>query len=322
MPPYQGGGDMIASVSFDETTYQEPPHRFEAGTPAIIEIIGLGAAIDYVSAIGLDRIARHEDELLHLRDAKNCARINSLKIIGTAPKKRRACISFVMQGAHPHDIGTMLDRQGIAIRAGHHCAQPLMEYLGRACHRARFFRALQYERGGRCAGRRASKSAGDFRMTGAALDSDLRDLYQDLILITASIRTISACWRTRTTKRSGIIPCAATGLVLYLKVDGQGIVRDAAFQGTGCAISVASASMMTEMLKGKTLAEARNAFRLHACEPAPGEAPAREGIAEDDAERLRRWRASGIIPMRVKCATLAWHTMQAALKNEKKVSTE
>ena len=128
MPPYQGGGGMIASVSFDETTYREPPYRFEAGTPAITEAIGLAAAIDYVSTIGLARIARHEDELLRYATDKLRA-INSLKILGTAPH-RAGVLSFVMQGAHPHDIGTVLDRHGIAIRAGHHCAQPLMEFLG------------------------------------------------------------------------------------------------------------------------------------------------------------------------------------------------
>lgn len=128
MPPYQGGGDMIASVTFDKTTYKEAPHRFEAGTPPIVEIIGLGAAIDYVTTIGLNRIQRHEQELLAYATEKLQA-VNSLKIVGTAPHKA-GVISFTMQGAHPHDIGTILDRQGVAVRAGHHCAQPLMDYLG------------------------------------------------------------------------------------------------------------------------------------------------------------------------------------------------
>ena len=128
MPPYQGGGDMIASVTFEKTTYKEPPHRFEAGTPPITEAIGLAAAIDYVSTIGLNRIARHEAEILAYATEK-LSRINSLKIIGTAPHKA-SVISFIMEGAHPHDIGTILDRQGVAVRAGHHCAQPLMEHMG------------------------------------------------------------------------------------------------------------------------------------------------------------------------------------------------
>ncbi|MGE3623509.1 MAG: cysteine desulfurase [Bdellovibrionales bacterium] len=130
MPPYQGGGDMIASVSFDKTTFKDAPHRFEAGTPAITEAIGLAAAIDYVSAIGLNRIGRHENEILAYATEK-LRGINSLRIIGTAPHKA-GVISFVMEGAHPHDIGTILDRQGVAVRAGHHCAQPLMEHLGLA----------------------------------------------------------------------------------------------------------------------------------------------------------------------------------------------
>lgn len=128
MPPYQGGGDMIASVTFDRTTYKDPPHRFEAGTPPITEVIGLGAAIDYVSAIGMSAIAGYEDYLLHY--ASNAlSQIKGLRIVGTASCKS-GIVSFVMDGAHPHDIGTILDRHGVAIRAGHHCAQPLMEHLG------------------------------------------------------------------------------------------------------------------------------------------------------------------------------------------------
>ncbi len=128
MPPYQGGGDMIASVTFAETTFKEPPHRFEAGTPAITEVIGLGAAIDYVSALGMEDIAKHEDEILAYATKKLSA-IEGLRIVGTAPQKS-GIVSFVMEYAHPHDIGTVLDRQGVAIRAGHHCAQPLMDCLG------------------------------------------------------------------------------------------------------------------------------------------------------------------------------------------------
>ena len=128
MPPYQGGGGMIASVSFTgPTTFAEPPYRFEAGTPAIAEAIGLAAAIDYVTTIGLSRIGAHEDALL-ASATERLRGINSLTLIGTAPHKA-GVLSFTMQGAHPHDIGTILDRHGVAIRAGHHCAQPLMDHL-------------------------------------------------------------------------------------------------------------------------------------------------------------------------------------------------
>ncbi len=128
MPPYQTGGDMIEVVSFKGTTFKNAPHRFEAGTPAIVEVIGLGSAIEYISTIGIERIATYENDLLDYA-TKQLSRINSLKIIGTAPNKA-AIISFVMENAHPHDIATILDRHGIAVRAGHHCAQPLMERLG------------------------------------------------------------------------------------------------------------------------------------------------------------------------------------------------
>lgn len=128
MPPFQGGGDMIRSVSFEKTTYAEPPLRFEAGTPPIVEAIGLGAAIDYVNAIGQDAIAAHEAGLLAYA-TQRLQQVEGLSIIGTA--KEKACIiSFVLDGIHPHDIGTIVDREGVAIRVGHHCAQPLMERFG------------------------------------------------------------------------------------------------------------------------------------------------------------------------------------------------
>ena len=125
MPPYQGGGDMISSVTFEKTIYNSLPYKFEAGTSNIAGGIGLGAAIDYVNRIGMENIAAYEDELLaYATEEVNC--IPGLKIIGAAEKKA-GVISFVMEGIHPHDVGTILDQEGIAVRTGHHCAQPLME---------------------------------------------------------------------------------------------------------------------------------------------------------------------------------------------------
>ena len=128
MPPYQTGGDMISSVSFEKTTWNKIPHKFEAGTPDIAGAVGLGAAIDYVSALGLERIARHEDELLAHGTAL-LEEIPEVRIVGTA-RRKAGVLSFVVEGVHPHDVGTILDQEGIAIRAGHHCAQPLMDRLG------------------------------------------------------------------------------------------------------------------------------------------------------------------------------------------------
>ena len=125
MPPYQGGGDMILSVTFDKTTYNELPYKFEAGTPNIAGVIGFGAALDYVSGIGLDRVAVHEHDLLE-HATRRLSEVPGLRIIGTAVEKA-AVVSFVLAGIHPHDIGTVLDYEGIAIRTGHHCAQPVMD---------------------------------------------------------------------------------------------------------------------------------------------------------------------------------------------------
>ncbi len=128
MPPWQGGGDMIASVTFEKTTYNVIPHKFEAGTPNIAGVIGLGAAIDYVTGLGLGAIAAHEDELLRYGTERLQA-IPGLRIVGTA-KKKAGVLSFVLDGIHPHDVGTVLDYEGIAVRTGHHCAQPVMDRYG------------------------------------------------------------------------------------------------------------------------------------------------------------------------------------------------
>lgn len=125
MPPWQGGGDMIRTVRFDETTYNDLPYKFEAGTPHIAGVIGTGAAIDYVSAIGMDNIALYESELLAYATEKMSA-IDGLKLVGTADNKA-GILSFIMKDIHPHDIGTILDQHGVAIRTGHHCAMPVME---------------------------------------------------------------------------------------------------------------------------------------------------------------------------------------------------
>jgi cysteine desulfurase / selenocysteine lyase len=128
MPPWQGGGDMILAVSFEKTTYNELPWKFEAGTPHIAGAIGLGAAIDYLERLGIERAAAWEAELLAYATAA-LSEIEGLRIIGTAAHKA-AVISFVLDGVHPHDIGTIVDHAGVAIRTGHHCAMPVMEYFG------------------------------------------------------------------------------------------------------------------------------------------------------------------------------------------------
>ena len=126
MPPYQGGGDMIKSVTFEKTTYNDIPNRFEAGTPNISGAIALGKAIEYINKIGISNINKHEEDLLNYATSK-LKKINKVKIIGEA-KEKAAVISFIIEGIHPHDIGTIMDSHGIAIRAGHHCTQPIMDF--------------------------------------------------------------------------------------------------------------------------------------------------------------------------------------------------
>jgi cysteine desulfurase/selenocysteine lyase len=128
MPPYQGGGDMIAKVTFEKTTYREPPYRFEAGTPPIVEAIGLGAAMDYVTAIGMDNIIAYEKALLTYATERLTA-MPDIRLFGTAPEKA-AILSFVQQGIHPFDTAAAMDRAGVAARVGQHCAEPLMARLG------------------------------------------------------------------------------------------------------------------------------------------------------------------------------------------------
>ncbi len=128
MPVYQGGGEMILSVSFEKITYKEIPHKFEAGTPDITGAVGLGAALDYVSALDLDEVAAYEAELL-ANVTEHISRIPGVRLIGTAEKKA-SVVSFVIEGVHPHDVGTILDQEGIAVRTGHHCAQPVMDRFG------------------------------------------------------------------------------------------------------------------------------------------------------------------------------------------------
>jgi cysteine desulfurase/selenocysteine lyase len=128
MPPWQGGGDMIEAVSFSSTTFKPPPERFEAGTPPILEAVGLGAAIDYVRAIGMDAVAAHERRLLEYATDRLQA-VDGVRIIGTAPGKA-AILSFTVEGVHPHDVGSLLDRAGVAVRVGRHCAEPLIERFG------------------------------------------------------------------------------------------------------------------------------------------------------------------------------------------------
>jgi cysteine desulfurase/selenocysteine lyase len=128
MPPYQGGGEMILSVTFEKTTYNKVPHKFEAGTPDIAGAIGLGAALEYLEGLGLDRVAAHEHALL-VHGTERLSALPGVRLVGTA-REKASVLSFLVDGVHAHDVGSILDREGIAVRTGHHCAMPVMTRFG------------------------------------------------------------------------------------------------------------------------------------------------------------------------------------------------
>ena len=247
MPPYQGGGDMIRTVTFEKTTYNDLPYKFEAGTPNIAGGIGLGAALDYVNRIGLDKIAAYEHELL-VYGTEALSQIPGLRMIGTA-REKAAVLSFVIEGIHPHDIGTVLDRQGIAVRTGHHCAQPVMDRFGvPATTRASLaFYNTAAEIDALAAGLRQSE--GDFLLM-------VDDLYQEIILDHSKHPRNCHAMDDANRKAEGYNPLCGDKLKLYLKMEGRRGRRTPASWARGCAISTASASLMTESLKGKTREEA------------------------------------------------------------------
>ena len=256
MPPYQGGGDMILSVTFEKTTYNELPYKFEAGTPNIAGVIGFGAALDYVSGIGLERIAAHEHDLLEYA-TRRLSEVPGLRIIGTAVDKA-AVISFVLAGIHPHDIGTVLDYEGVAIRTGHHCAQPVME---RFCvpATARASMAVYNTRDEiDVLVPRPRAGAGAVHMT-----SPLRELYQEVILDHSKKPRNFGPLPEATRQADGYNPLCGDRATVFVRLDGD-VVADVKFQGAGCSISTASASMMTESVKGKSRADAEALFeRFH-----------------------------------------------------------
>ena len=180
MPPFFGGGDMISSVTYEKSTWAAVPHKFEAGTPAILEGIGLKAAIDYVQSIGYDAMAAHEASLTEHALAR-LSKVEGLRIIGQA-QDRGGVISFALGKAHAHDVATLLDRQGIAVRAGHHCAEPLMHRLGLDSTARASFGVYTTHGEIDALADGLHPCAGILRMTQTDSFDDLRDLYQEVIL--------------------------------------------------------------------------------------------------------------------------------------------
>ena len=249
MPPYQGGGDMIELVTFEKTTYREPPARFEAGTPPIVQAIGLGAAIDYVDAIGIENIAAHEAAILdYATDA--ISNFPGVTIIGQADNKA-GIVSFIMDDVHPHDIGTIIDSEGVAVRGRPSLCAALDAAIRSDRDGAGFIRDVHQPAGYRCAHSRARSGQGDFRL----MDDDLRELYQEVILDHGKNPRNFRHPEDASHEALGNNPLCGDRLQVFAKVNAEGVIEDAAFEGRGCAISVASASMMTDIVRGKTTEE-------------------------------------------------------------------
>ncbi len=279
MSPFKGGGDMILSVTFEKTTYNTIPHKFEAGTPPIAGAIGLGAAIDYLSAVGMDAIAAHELELLDYA-TEQMTRLQGVRIIGTAAKKA-AVLSFVVDGVHPHDVGTLLNQEGIAVRTGHHCAQPVMQrFRVPATSRASF--ALYNSM--------AEVDALDRRHThraeGVRVMADPKSLYQEVILDHNRKPRNYGTLEHASQQAEGHNPLCGDRISVSVKIDGERI-DGIAFEGESCAICKASASMMTVNVKGKTRADAE-ALIQEFRDMATGKLDARRRPPHRPAHGLRR----------------------------------
>ena len=303
MPPWQGGGDMILAVSFERTIYNDLPYKFEAGTPHIAGAIGLGAAVDYLQGLGLDRIADAEHDLLEYATARLAA-VPGLEIIGTAPREGRG--RLVHDAGHPPARSRHDPRQR---GRGDPHRSPLRDagdgVLRRPGDGARLVRFLQHTRGDRSSRRCAGPGTGGARLM------DLSELYRDVIVDHNRNPRNFRPMPGADSHAEGFNPLCGDRLTLFVKLDGDRI-SDVSFQGSGCAISVASASLLTESVKGRTIPEAERLFAtMHAL-------LTRDDATVDVAALGKLGALSGVreFPARVKCASLCWHTLDAALHRQ------
>ncbi|KAJ4462297.1 iron-sulfur cluster assembly fusion protein SufD-SufS-SufU [Paratrimastix pyriformis] len=299
MRPYQAGGDMIRTVSFKESTFAALPNRLEAGTPNIEGAVGLGAAIDYIESLGMDRIAAYERRLTRYALAR-LREIPGVRVVGyedlvrdearLAQVEKGSLLSIVCEGLHPHDLGTLLDSMGVALRSGHHCAMPLM---------------------------------------GHRFHASIEDLYQDVIIDHGrhphNFRIIEGPATDPShlvLQADGFNSLCGDRVNIYCAVtkgkdSHTSIVDDVSFKGSGCAISQASSSLMTDLVKGKSVAEAQELFKkFHQLVTTGEQSPAAPG-SEDPVDLGKLSLVFSRVcnfPSRVKCASLAWHTLMSALK--------
>jgi cysteine desulfurase/selenocysteine lyase len=303
MPPYQGGGDMIASVTFERTTYNAVPYKFEAGTPNIAGAVGAGAAVDYLSQFDMASVAAHEDDLLTYATAR-MLEIPGLRILGEA-RDKTGVLSFLLDGIHAHDIGTILDREGVAIRTGQHCAQPVMDRFGvPATARASF--ALYNTR-----------DDVDRLIDAVVRAREIFDgsgkgpsVYQDVILDHNRRPRSCHVMKDPTAVSEGENRACGDRVTVFLRLDGDRIA-DVSFDGPLCAIAKASASLMTECVRGRhiryvdTLADSLSMVL--------------QGVAAstlpDQVGGLKVFSTFRDYPSRLTCVMLGWEALQNALQS-------
>jgi cysteine desulfurase/selenocysteine lyase len=313
MPPWQGGGDIIETVTFEKTTYAPPLQRFEAGTPDISGAVGLGLAIGFIESLGRDAIRDHEAALTESA-AERLAAMPGVSVVG-AGGQRIGVVSFVVDGVHPHDLATILDQHNIAVRAGHHGAQATDGPSGSGCNHASIVRRLQRRVRYRRSGRSDTYGAENLWLfVEKEPIMDTRDLYKGIILDHARHPRNFNSLAEPSHLAHGHNPLCGDKITVFMNI-AQDRITKVSFEGRGCAISTASASLMTDIMVGKTLDQATMMFNSFYTCVTTGETIDVAAELEDDNDRLEPLTGVRTYPARVKCATLAWHTFDAALKS-------
>ena len=290
MQPFNLGGEMIRSVALDRTSWNELPYKFEAGTPAIAEAYGFGAAIDYLSEIGLEAIEEHEHELTAYA-LERLAELDWVRVFGPPAERRAGIVSFEVEGIHPHDVAQILDWEGVAVRAGHHCTQPLMSRLGvSATTRASFYLYTIPEEIDRLVDglHKVKKNLGVEPM------SEFDQLYREVILDHYKNPRGHGLLDAPDAQAEGQNPLCGDEMTVSLRFDGD-TIADVGFEGRGCAISQAATSMLTEIVVGRNADE----------------------VARMPKEELLEEIGIPLTPVRLKCAILGLGVLKVALHKSK-----
>ena len=286
MAPFNLGGEMIRSVSMERTTWNELPYKFEAGTPAIAEAVGFGAAVDYVLDAGLGAIEQHEHDLVEYT-LERLGEVPWITTYGPSPERRAGIVSLNVDGVHPHDVAQVLDWEGVAVRAGHHCTQPLMAQARRRGDRARELLPVLDSRGGRPPRRRPPQGQDVARVAVSEFDQ----LYRELILDHYKNPRNHGLLDPADAHAEGQNPLCGDEIFVSVRLGDGDVIEEVGFDGRGCAISQAATSMLSDLVKGRTAAD----------------------VAAMPKEELLDELGIPLTPVRLKCAILGLGVLKLAL---------